>query len=200
MENEEKIEEQEAEVVESKALQLLKDATILVTGKVSMDKDVIEASRATEAALSKRSIEFIGGKRRIALSSIHKKARKKAFLMALVKCHGVISDACKAAGVARTTVYGWVDRDPEFAQALNVIEDESIDFAESMLFKNIARGYEASIIFFLKTRGRGRGYDEQGKVRNQSKLEELIRDNTDDELEQQIRALEAKINAANGGT
>ncbi len=188
----------EAEVVESRALSLLESSVVLVDGSVQVEPKIVEAAKSTMSCMTKESIKFINGKRKIRLSDIHKKARRKQFLMALVKCHGVISDACKASGVSRRTVYSWIDIDEEFNQALSLIQIESVDFAESKLFENIGRGYEASIIFFLKTRGKGRGYDENSTGKAKSRMEEAISDHTDDELQQQIGALEAKIHAADG--
>ena len=41
------------------------------------------------------------------------------------------------------------------------VDEGSIDFAETMLHKNIRDGNVPSIIFYLKTKGKKRGYIEQ---------------------------------------
>ena len=50
----------------------------------------------------------------------------------------------------------------------DVIEDDNmpLDFAESALHNNIREGKETSTIFFLKTRGKKRGYIEKTEVDN----------------------------------
>lgn len=89
------------------------------------------------------------------------KQHKKVILQALEKSLGVVSEACKKAGVGRTTFYEWLKDDKEFKKQVDDIEDIALDFAESQLFKNIGAGKEASLIFYLKTKGRKRGYFEK---------------------------------------
>ncbi len=86
---------------------------------------------------------------------------KKAVLIALEKSLGVVSEACKKAGIGRTTFYEWCRADQEFKKLVDEIESVALDFAESQLFKNIGAGKEASLIFYLKTKGRKRGYCEK---------------------------------------
>lgn len=188
-----KTEDQTGEVVSSE-LKKYMEATTIVQGNVIVDNTVLRAAQLSESHLTKDSIEFINGKRKVKLGYLGTLRRKKTFLRALAACHGVMSDACKAAGVTRTTIYNWIDKDPEFAQAMSVIEEITVDFGESQLFKNIERGLEASTIFFLKTRGKKRGYDELGQVSPKSEAQKRIEESTDDELNEQIRALEAKTN------
>lgn len=85
-------------------------------------------------------------------------------LEALEKCLGIVSDAAKVAGIDRTTHYRWLNDDPEYKAAVEELDNVSLDFAESCLFKQMKEGNAASIIFFLKTKGRGRGYIERANV------------------------------------
>jgi len=89
---------------------------------------------------------------------------KKAVLIALEKSLGVVTEACKKAGIGRTTFYKWCKADQEFKKQVDEIESVALDFAESQLFKNIGAGKEASLIFYLKTKGRKRGYCEKIEV------------------------------------
>lgn len=85
---------------------------------------------------------------------------KKRLLDALEKSFGVVSDACKAAGVSRQTFYQYKKEDPGFADAVDAMEDVGLDFAESALYKQIKEGIPSSTIFYLKTKGKKRGYVE----------------------------------------
>ena len=49
-------------------------------------------------------------------------------------------------------------------QEVESIEDVALDFAESALHDNIKNGKEASIIFYLKTKGKNRGYVERQEI------------------------------------
>ena len=86
---------------------------------------------------------------------------KKAVLIALEKSLGVVTAACKRAGVGRTQFYEWLRTDEEFAKQVEDIRDVTLDFAESALYQQIKKGNTAATIFLLKTKGKGRGYIER---------------------------------------
>lgn len=93
-----------------------------------------------------------------------KEQTKKALLEALEKSLGVVTSACKVAGIARTTFYQYLKEDPEFAQQVKDIENITLDFAESQLHKQIKEGNTTATIFFLKTKGKKRGYVERQEI------------------------------------
>jgi hypothetical protein len=90
--------------------------------------------------------------------------KKRAMLEALEKSMGVVSTACKSVGISRQAHYTWLKDDEEYAQAVSEIENVALDFAESKLFKNIGKDKEASIFFYLKTKGKKRGYIERQEI------------------------------------
>ena len=90
--------------------------------------------------------------------------QKKRLLEALEKSLGVVTTACSDAGMSRTQFYEYYKTDPDFKAAVDSIEDVAIDFAESQLHKQIKDGNPTSTIFFLKTRGKRRGYIEKEQV------------------------------------
>jgi hypothetical protein len=89
---------------------------------------------------------------------------KKAMLEALEKSLGVVTTACKSVGIGRTTHYMWLDEDPEYKRDVESISDIAVDFAESSLHKQIKDGNPTSTIFFLKTKGKKRGYVERQEI------------------------------------
>jgi len=89
---------------------------------------------------------------------------KKAMLDALEKSLGVVTSACKSVGVGRTTHYLWMDTDPEYKAAVEELSGVAIDFAESQLHKQIKEGNSTATIFFLKTKGKKRGYVERQEL------------------------------------
>ena len=94
-------------------------------------------------------------------ASLQKATHKKALLEALEKSLGVVTTACKSVGIERTTYYRYLNDDPAFAEAVKDIENVALDFAESQLHKQIQKGEVSSTIFYLKTKGKGRGYIER---------------------------------------
>ncbi len=85
---------------------------------------------------------------------------KKAHLEALEKSLGVVTSACRASGVGRTTHYRWLKDDAEFSEQVKELTEVAIDFAETHLHKLIQDGSPAATIFYLKTKGKKRGYVE----------------------------------------
>jgi hypothetical protein len=93
--------------------------------------------------------------------TVHKAATKKALLIALEKSLGIVTTACRAVGVDRATHYNYLATDPEYKKAYDALADVALDFAESSLHHQISKGKEASTIFYLKTKGKKRGYIER---------------------------------------
>ena len=90
--------------------------------------------------------------------------RKKALVEALEKSLGVVSTACKAASISRDTHYRWLKEDPEYKAQVEELSEVAVDFAESHLHKLIRDGNPAATIFFLKTKGKNRGYVERQEI------------------------------------
>ena len=90
--------------------------------------------------------------------------KKDAMLQALERSLGIVTTACNAVGINRSTHYDWMRKDPEYKQAVKSIEDRTLDFAESHLHKLIKEGNPAATIFFLKTKGKARGYVERQEI------------------------------------
>ena len=89
---------------------------------------------------------------------------KKALIEAMQKSMGVITDACKVANVSRSTFYLYYNNDPVFQKACDECEHIALDFAESQLYKQIKEGSTTATIFYLKTKGKHRGYIERQQI------------------------------------
>ena len=87
--------------------------------------------------------------------------KKEALLNALEKSLGVVTIAGKTAEIPRSTYYRYMKEDPEFAKEVEDIKQAQIDYVEGQLIKNISDGKETSIIFYLKSKARDRGYAEK---------------------------------------
>jgi hypothetical protein len=86
------------------------------------------------------------------------------FLIAYEKSLGVLKPACDMTGMCRKTIWEWRKKYPEFDAACHDCEETAVDFVETKLYKLINDGAEASTIFYLKTKGRKRGYVEKHEV------------------------------------
>lgn len=73
---------------------------------------------------------------------------------------GILQASAVKLGVTRMTLWSWLQNSPELKEALIQAKEKAVDFAETQLFQNIKEGKEASLIFFLKTQAKHRGYSE----------------------------------------
>lgn len=89
---------------------------------------------------------------------------KKAMIAALEKSLGIVTTACKQVDISRETHYRWMREDAEYKAAVDGIADIALDFAESKLHKSIESGSDTATIFYLKTKGKKRGYVERQEV------------------------------------
>lgn len=85
----------------------------------------------------------------------------KEFLEAYDRSLGNVSTACRAVGITRRTFYNWKNGNEGFRQSVEELDAYNLDFAETMLMKHIREGDTTSLIFYLKTKGRERGYVER---------------------------------------
>lgn len=112
---------------------------------------------------------------------------KKRFLDVLKKSRGIISSACESVDMSRQTYYNWLKEDPEFAEQVDEVQESMIDFVESKLMQKIngitmlgkpgesedeedptytLPPSDTAIIFFLKTKGKKRGYVEKTEIQH----------------------------------
>ena len=89
---------------------------------------------------------------------------KKIFIQALAENRGIVTKTCKATGISRAQVYKWRNDDPTFIDQINEVQQIVLDFAEDKLFEHIDNDNVPSLIFFLKCRGKERGYVERQEI------------------------------------
>ena len=121
---------------------------------------------------------------------------KKAMIEALEKSLGVVTTACKSVGISRQTHYEWLREDGQYRDAVDDIGDVALDFAESQLHKQIQSGEVSSTIFYLKTKGKKRGYVERSEVDHSGSMQNVV---TLFQIPDNGRRIEYKDNQAAGG-
>lgn len=83
---------------------------------------------------------------------------------ALIKAKGFISQTAKTLNCSHTTIHNYLERYPELRDVLKEARTEMLDFAENALLSKIKDKDTTSIIFFLKTQGKSRGYQEKQDI------------------------------------
>jgi hypothetical protein len=94
---------------------------------------------------------------------------KRQLLQALEKSLGIVTPACKDVGISRNQFYIYYNTDSDFKKAVDDINELTLDFAENQLLKKIKEGSERSILFYMKYRGRKRGYSESMDITSDGK-------------------------------
>jgi len=89
---------------------------------------------------------------------------KRNLLQALEKSLGVVTSACKIVDCNRSTFYKYYNNDQDFRASVDELQNLTLDFAESQLHKQIKEGNTTATIFYLKTKGKKRGYVERKEV------------------------------------
>ena len=103
--------------------------------------------------------------------------KKSAMLEALKKHLNIVTTACKEVGIDRSTHYDWLKTDADYKAKVEALDDVVLDFAESKLHQSINNGSDTATIFFLKTKGKKRGYIEKQEITNtnlNTDLNELV--------------------------
>ena len=89
--------------------------------------------------------------------------KKRKFIKQLSNNLGNISEACKKSNISRQTYYRWLE-DEEFKEKCDNVPEELLDIAEHALLSEInntkSKGHTTATIFYLKTKGKKRGYSE----------------------------------------
>jgi hypothetical protein len=74
-------------------------------------------------------------------------------------------------GIARSTHYLWVSTDEAYKEAVEGVADLTLDFVESQLHKQIQKGEVTSTIFYLKTKGKKRGFIEKQEIEHSGNMQ-----------------------------
>lgn len=112
------------------------------------------------------------------------------FLTALRESNGNVTKAADAVGIARQTFYKWL-KSLAFGEAVEEVEEGLIDHVEDALLREIDGGNITAIIFFLKTKGRDRGYNESTRVPDIRKPDQKSIQILDDFLSGDLTVVEA---------
>ena len=86
---------------------------------------------------------------------------KNNLINALEKHLGVVTSACKEVGCNRSTFYKYYNNDSKFKEKVDELQNVALDFV-------------TSTIFYLKTKGKKRGYIEQQILEHKGGIESKL--------------------------
>jgi hypothetical protein len=99
---------------------------------------------------------------------------KRAMIEALESNLGIVTPAASKVGIHRSTHYYWMKTDPDYAAAVESVQDIALDFAESKLHEQIKEKDTIATIFYLKTKGKKRGYIEKQEIAVDATIRPMI--------------------------
>lgn len=79
------------------------------------------------------------------------------FLRHLEANLGIVSVALQKTGIPRETYEEWL-KNQTFKKSINSVNETSLDYVENQLLRQINEGDLSAIQFYLKTKGKKRGY------------------------------------------
>lgn len=88
----------------------------------------------------------------------------KEAIKAIRDAKGFVTTAAKHLGISRVQLHNIINKYPTVKEALQDAREEMKDFAEAQLLQNIRSGKETSLIFYLKTQAKDRGYIERQEI------------------------------------
>jgi len=100
---------------------------------------------------------------------------KKQLLISLEKNMGIVTPACKEVGISRDRFYTYYNEDEEFKKAVDDINNIQSDFVESQFFKKIKEGSERSILFYMRFKGKNKGYTDNLDITSGGKTIDQIK-------------------------
>ena len=90
-------------------------------------------------------------------------------LNALSETYSNVTEAVKKVGISRKTHYQWVTESDEYKKAVDDINESLLDRAETILMKRLEKS-DTALIFFLKTKGKKRGYVERQETEHSGNI------------------------------
>lgn len=93
--------------------------------------------------------------------------KKETLLKSLQQNMGNVTLACHFSNCSRSTFYRYCEQDEQFKKDVEDIGEMAIDVCEAELWKLIKDGNPTAILFFLKTKGKKRGYIERQEITGQ---------------------------------
>lgn len=90
--------------------------------------------------------------------------QKRKFLIAFAEHKGIVKYACDAIKICRQTYYDWRNADEQFARDCADAEAAAIDHVEHRLHKLINKGDTTATLFYMRCKGKSRGYVERQEI------------------------------------
>ena len=98
---------------------------------------------------------------------------KRKFIIALRECQGIVSNACKKLGIPREWFNICYKKSKVFRDHVDAVSQDVVDYVELKLLEAVEDNNVPAIIFYMKCKGKSRGFTEksENEVTGDIKLE-----------------------------
>lgn len=100
-----------------------------------------------------------------------KRPVNKKIIEALEHNFSILVNTAQELGCARQVLKKWIDNDPELQEAYLAGKEKLKDMVEFQLLKNIKEGKETSLIWYMKTQMKDRGYIDRSNLEVTGQIE-----------------------------
>lgn len=138
---------------------------------------------------TKQKITIEGVKTQLPPTHKGMRATEGQIAEALRAAGGFITHAAKQLGMAHSSIVERVQRSPYLQQVRAEMDEKYLDLAETMLIRKINEADLGAICFYLKCKGKHRGYVEKQII--EQTIEHSIKKLDDKELDMEIKKLES---------
>jgi hypothetical protein len=105
-----------------------------------------------------------------------KKFTRQQIIDALKATGGFITHAAKELGCCYVTIENYINDDPSIAVELQQIKENRLDIAESVVMKHLRGDSLEAAKYYLKYKGRNRGYIKHQKIEVADDLSKMMRE------------------------
>lgn len=121
----------------------------------------LDETKDTKAVRKSKKID---AKKPVHKLTAAKKQKQKIFIASFIKHRCMVTSTCEDCGIAVKTYYEWI-KEEEFADAINDSIEKLQDRIENVLYEKIEKEKDTTaLIFYLKTKGKKRGYIEKQQL------------------------------------
>ena len=125
------------------------------------------------------------------VTTLRQRLRKKERFLQAFRRSGVITHACEQSGVARPTVYRWLEKDEKFSIAFGIAVQESTEYLEQVAIKRAEEGSDQLLMFLLRAKNPER-YRDRADIRVTDAREEANRIAAENGLDAEALLAEAE--------
>ncbi|HEY8707690.1 MAG TPA: helix-turn-helix domain-containing protein [Burkholderiaceae bacterium] len=108
--------------------------------------------------------EYFGSARAANMAKQARRPTKEQIMETLEASAGIVSEAARRLGYARTTLYNWMKDDPDFKFMVDDTREVTMDLVDAKIRELALKGDSRLLMFYARCFGASRGYVEIQRV------------------------------------